>query len=177
MRQPTRVVAVLAANPALSSLLAMMLAADPTLRVRQFEGQLGLTTYMQLAPVDLVVIDFDCEAAPAATLARALRFDTTLVRRDFRIIALARTVTENTKQASVALGIDEVIVKPMSPKYLLERVRSRLRPGTAHIAGDSGYQGPERRDRLPTGDAEFGLYARRTDKVVPLFRERLQPQS
>ena len=41
------------------SVLTMVLAGDPALRVRQFEGQLALTAYMRLAPVDLVVADFE----------------------------------------------------------------------------------------------------------------------
>ena len=43
------------------------------------------------------------------------------------------------------------------------------------MTSDSGYQGPERRERLPAGAPDFARYARRTDKVVPLFRDRLQP--
>ena len=174
MREPTKVVAVLAANPALSSLLTMVLAADPALRVRQFEGQLALTAYMRLAPVDLVVADFDCEAAPAASLTRALRFDANLVRREFQVIALASDVTENTKQAAIASGIDEVIVKPMSPKYLLERVQSGLKRAASQVAGGR-YQGPERRNRFPGGSATAGMLVRRTDNVVPLFREQPVP--
>jgi two-component system phosphate regulon response regulator PhoB len=120
-----KVVAVLVANPALSSILCMVLAAVPSLRVRPFETQLALTTYMRLAPVDLLVSDFDGEAR-ADNLARDLRRDTNLERRDFQIIALASSVTAETKHASISAGIDEIILKPMSPKYLLERVLSRL---------------------------------------------------
>jgi two-component system phosphate regulon response regulator PhoB len=138
--EPIKVVAVIAANPALSSILTMVLAATSNLRVRQFES----------------------------------RFDGTVVRRDFQIIALASNVTENTKQASIASGIDEVIIKPMSPKYLLERVQSRLKRVAAQVAGGR-YQGPERRGRLPAGSVTTGVFVRASDNVVPLFREQPVP--
>ena len=174
MGEPIKVVAVIAANPALSSILTMVLAATSNLRVRQFESQTALATYMRLSPVDLLVCDFDCEEAPASVLARSLRFDETVVRRDFQIIALASSVTENTKQASIASGIDEVIVKPMSPKYLLERVQSRLKRVAAQVAGGR-YKGPERRGRLPVESATINAFARGSDNVVPLFREQPVP--
>ena len=126
MSEQAKVVAVLVSNPALSSILSMVLASVPTLRVRPFESQVALATYMRLAPVDLIVSDFDSERAPADRVARDLHADRSIERRDFQMIALASEVTAATKQASISAGIDEIIVKPMSPKYLLERVLSRL---------------------------------------------------
>ena len=120
-----KVVAILVSNPALSSILAAVLASTPKLRVRPFESQLALTTYMRLAPVDLIVADFDGDT-PADALARDLRADTRLERRDFQFLALASNITGDLRHAAVRSGIDEIIVKPMSPKYLLERVTSRL---------------------------------------------------
>ncbi|MDR3475235.1 MAG: hypothetical protein P4M09_26585 [Devosia sp.] len=175
MQQPVKVVAVLAANPALSSVLSAVLASTPSLRVRQFESQIALQTYMRLSVVDLLVADFDCEAAPAAALARLLRLDDTLVRRGFQIIALAGDVTEDLKQASIASGIDEVIVKPMSPKYLLERVRSRLKQPAFRPGGPS--PAPVRREWLPTRPPASlsASYAARGDNVVQLFTSQRLP--
>jgi DNA-binding response OmpR family regulator len=126
MAEQAKVVALLVSSPALSSILSMVLASVPSLRVRPFESQVALTTYMRLAPVDLIVSDFDSERAPADKVARELHADANLERRDFQMIALASRVTPETKVASIGAGIDEIIVKPMSPKYLLERVLSRL---------------------------------------------------
>ena len=161
-----KVVAVLAANPALSSILTMVLAGSPALRVRLFESRAALTTYMRLAPVDILVADFDCEDAPADVIALALRHDDRLYKRDFSIIALTRTVTDATKRAAIGAGIDEVIIKPMSPRYLLERVLARLRRAEPAVAAPL-YRGPERRNRMPMPPAH--AYGRSTDNVVPLF--------
>lgn len=161
MAEQAKIVAVLVSNPALSSILSMVLASVPTLRVRPFDSQLALTTYMRLAPVDLIVSDFDNAAAPADQVARELRADRSLQQRGFQVIALASTVTAETKRASISAGIDEIIVKPMSPRYLLERVLSRLqRPG---------YVG--RRPERPLADP----VPPPGSNVIPLFRHRLQP--
>jgi CheY-like chemotaxis protein len=159
MTDQAKVVAVLVANPALSSILTMVLASVPSLRVRPFDSQIALTTYMRLAPVDLIVSDFDSDRAPADRVARELHADTRLERRDFQMIALASTVTDQTKTASISSGIDEIIVKPMSPKYLLERVLSRLQRRSQPPA-----RGLRERSREFAGT-----------NVIPLFGRRLQP--
>jgi len=164
VQQQAKVVAVLAANPALTSILGAVLRAHRSLRVRQFESLLALQTYMRLAAVDLVVCDFDGDE-PANVVARTLRFDSSLRQREFQVIALASTITTNTKQASLACGITEVIVKPMSPKYLMERVLSRLRSGPP----EGTYTGPERRRGAVGELPPLVSYAGRGDNVVQLF--------
>jgi DNA-binding response OmpR family regulator len=168
-----KVVAVLAANTALSSILSAVLASSPGLRVRQFESLGSLSTYMHLVAVDMVVADFDCEEAPAEKLAAALRFDPGIASREFQLLALARTINAETRAAAITAGIDEVIVKPMSPRYLLERVKCRLKLNRPTVVAASGYKDPERRDRLLPG-ARAGTidFAQRRDNVVPLFGDR-----
>jgi response regulator RpfG family c-di-GMP phosphodiesterase len=161
--EPIRTVAILVANPALSSILSMTLAGAPSLRVRPFETQLALTTYLRLAPADLVVADFDSVPSRADLLAAALRADRSIPTRDLQIIALASALTPETKRASIHAGIDEIIMKPMSPRYLVERVLARLaqRPET---------RVPERRLVARKQDwTRFG------DNVV-MFRREPQPQ-
>jgi DNA-binding response OmpR family regulator len=161
----------MAANPALSSILATVLASAPGLRVRSFESAAGLAAYMHLAPVDLAVLDFEHEDCPADRVSFDLRHDGGLLDRDFSIIALTRRVNDSTKRSAVASGIDEVIVKPMSPRYLKERVMARLRNVDVRI-GREGYRGPERRGRVPTNAPAPTVLTRRTDNVVPLFPGR-----
>lgn len=155
MASNTAVVAILVSNPALRALLAATLASSPTLRIRPFESEVALTTYMRLAPVDIVVADFD-GTPPADALGRVLRADSRIERRDFQMIALSSRIDSAIKAASLQAGIDEIIVKPMSPRYLLERVLSRLarRPAATTL----------RRTRPVTWPAN----------VIPLFGQ--QPQ-
>jgi two-component system phosphate regulon response regulator PhoB len=164
--EPSRTIAVLVANPALSSILSMVLASVPSFRVRPFDSELGLVTYMRLAPVDVVVTDFDSANARADRVTRDLRADTTIAYHDYQVIALATEVSPETKNLCIASGIDEVIVKPMSPKYLLERVQSRLARRAAQTSSKSIRSGSLRRP-------DFSQYG----NVIPLWtRERPLPQ-
>jgi DNA-binding response OmpR family regulator len=159
--EPVRTVAILVSTPALSSILSMTLAGTPSLRVRPFDSQLALTAYLHLAPADLVVADFDSVAARADRLAEDLRRDAALHSPDPQIIALASALSPETKAASIHAGIDEIIMKPMSPKYLVERVLARLaRRG----------ERPLRRRPLTPPD-----WSGRGDNVVPLFRHQIEP--
>lgn len=166
MRQPGRVIAVLAANPALSSVLTMVLAGDSRLKVREFESEVALRAYMRIAPVDVLVCDFDRNGPSPAELVAGLRADPGIAEPRFRVIALTRTITRTTRRESLDAGIDEVIVKPMSPRHLLQRVVARLRQDRAFITAPA-YRGPDRRNRLPVIPAphrrRFG------DNVIELF--------
>ena len=147
MPQPLKTIAVLIANPALSSILTMTLAAVPSLRVRAFESETALRAYLDLAPIDLVVTDL------GGDIVRRIRND---ARAGLQVIALQGAAGE-VKRAD---GIDEVIMKPMSPRYLVERVLARLarRPGPVETL--------RRRGLLERDWSKFG------DNVVPLFPDQ-----
>jgi two-component system phosphate regulon response regulator PhoB len=154
MAEPLKTVAVLVANPALSSILSMTLAAVPSLRVRPFETEAALRSYLRVAPGDLVVADFDSLPARADRLAERLRADTRIAKCPL-IIALASERSIDPSAASIHAKIDEIIMKPMSPRYLVERVLARL----------ARRRVPERRKGLNGRDwSSFG------SNVVPLFR-------
>ncbi|GLQ55017.1 response regulator [Devosia nitrariae] len=172
MQQAGKVVAVITANPALSSVLTMVLGSDRRLRVRPFESEFALATYMRIAPVDVLIIDLDREDVPAVELVAALRARPGIVRADFQAIALTRTVTSALRDASIAAGIDEVIVKPMSPRHLLERVVARLDLRRPFVVA-SGYRGPDRRDRMPASSRPSDHGRRRGDNVVELFPQNV----
>jgi len=157
MAQATKVIAVLTASPALSSILGAVLTTVPDLQVRSFESEVALIGYMRFCAVDLVVCDFDYERTPADMLVRELRADGMLVRRNFHAIALTGTVRPDMRARAAECGIDEIIVKPMSPKYLLERVQARLNNPDAPP-----------RARLRVVHSAPRTMAHR-DNVVPLF--------
>jgi len=164
--QNIKTVAVCTASPALTAILSAVLAGKAGLRVRPFESKAGLTTYVRLAPVALLVCDLD-----DADMVAALRRDERLVEREMEVIALSRSLTRHDRELAVSSGIDEVILKPMSPAYLLERVVSRLgRIGEKSEA--VGFAGVERRTQQRT---PIAAYRRVTDNVVQLFPHSWQP--
>jgi len=154
MRESLKTVALLVANPALSSILATTLAGVPMLRVRPFESEVALTTYLRLALADLVVADLDSLPDGAERLAGPLRRAAGIGGK-LKVLALASERSAARGRVALGAGFDEIIMKPMSPKYLVERVLARLagrpRAMLRHI--------PSPRDW-----AAFG------DNVVPLFR-------
>lgn len=122
MVEPLKTVAILAAQPALNALLSAVLAGAPNLRVRSFESDLTLEIYMRITRVDLVVVD--CDDIEPEVVSR-LRADDQIGSR-FRALALASELDRDLKRRCDDAGLTEIVVKPMSPRYLLERVQARL---------------------------------------------------
>ena len=83
----SKVVAIISAKPALSSLLAMVVAGDSHLRVRQFDSEIELIAYMRIAPVDMLVCDFDREGRPAYEMVEGIRLNGELVSQDVPVSA------------------------------------------------------------------------------------------
>jgi DNA-binding response OmpR family regulator len=164
--QDIRTVAVCTASPALTAILSAVLAAKVGLRVRQFESTAGLTTYMQLAPVALLVCDIE-----DADMVAGIRRDEKLAGRGLEVIALTRALTRKERQQAVVSGIDEVILKPMSPAYLLERVLDRLAHRAERIEAEANRPLSERRRQ----SMPVTTYRRGTDNVVQLFPHSWQP--
>lgn len=175
MSEPAKVVAIIAANPALTSLLAMVVAGDSRLKVRQFADEIELIAYMRIAPIDMLVCDFDREGRPAYEMVEGIRLNGALRSQDVPVIGLTRTITPPMRHQAISAGIDEVIIKPMSPRHLLQRIQARLRSRSiVGVAG--GYRGPERRNRAPMPLPQSIPVRRTTDNVVQLFPDRRQPR-
>jgi len=117
-------VAILTSSPALGSILSMVLDCEEHLIVQNFSRATNLKQHMRIIPFDLIVCDFDIGNSSAAKLAIDLR--ATDFRRDFKMIALAETMSAQTRQACKFAAIDEVIIKPMSPIFVRDRVLARL---------------------------------------------------
>jgi DNA-binding response OmpR family regulator len=162
-----KTIAILTGNSALSAIMEMVLAAHAHLNVRVFDDVDALEAFMGATRVEMVVAAFGpgpegAVAAISGLRARAQNF----VLPEFECIALANLSDGNLKAISIHAGINEVIAKPASPRYLEERVLARLgRPSARRLATHAG---PERRlSRAPRGDANEW-----PSNVVPLFGPR-----
>ena len=174
MTQSAKVIAIIAANPALSSLLAMVVAGDARLKVRIFDSELELIAYMRIAPIDMLVCDFDREGRPAYEMVEGIRLNSELLSQDVPVIALTRHVSPSMRHQAISAGIDEVVIKPMSPRHLLQRIQIRLRSRSV-VGTLGGYRGPERRNRIFAPVATAKPARRASDNVVPLFPGRHKP--
>jgi hypothetical protein len=151
MQKPLKTIAVLVANPALSSILVATLADCPSLRVRSFSTELALGIYLRMVPTDLVVVGVH-DLAETGRLAQALRDDFSLAAMP-QIIALAGALGPDALELKRRGTIDEIIVKPMSPQYLVERVLARV----------AGLRSAATHPPLPQDWSRYG------PNVVPLF--------
>lgn len=157
-------IAVLSTSPALASILGATLRRGRDWRVREFRDPRSLSAYMRIAPVSVLVADYALDDTTAADVALELRSDASVISRHVQIITLSRTVDFAMRQRCVQAGIDEVIVKPMSPIYLEERITARLSTTPReHIVCGPAYAGPERRQRIRLDDTRPIPVERRAD--------------
>lgn len=167
MAETMPTIAVLSTSPALASILGATLRQGRSWRVREFRDPRALNAYMRIAPVAMLVCDYSLGDSTAADLAGAIREDVFVVSRQVQILAMSRTIDSDMRQRCVQAGIDEVIAKPMSPLYLEERVSARLAGGASgYVSFDSGYVGPERRQRIILSDTRAIPVERRGENVV-----------
>ncbi len=175
--QPIPTVAVLSTNPALSSLLGATLRRTGKWNIREFRDPRDSAAYMRASITSILVCDYDLGTFSAADLAAKIRADASTISRNVQIIALSRSVDADMRAHCVRAGIDEVVVKPMSPLYLEERVAARMAGGARrHISALPGYVGPERRERIALRDQREVPFERRGDNVISLRAHRLNRQ-
>lgn len=168
MQFETKVVALFSGNQALLALLNMVLDEHAALRVRAFSTEKALAEYMQAAPIDLLIFDDDIGDGTPAALLNNLGNVSLNSRSDFQVIRLSRTITASTRAECVAMGIDEVIAKPMSPRYLEDRVLARLTCAPSRLVPGGKFNS----DQIQTSaqrSAPSERFERPSSNVVPLF--------
>lgn len=167
--QPIPTIAVLSSNPALTAVLGATLRRERGWRIREFRHTRDLRAYLRIAPMAVLVSDYDLGDETAADIAAMLRTSAeTPESQGAQIIALARRIDPHMRRTCIQSGIDEIIVKPMSPLYLEERVRERIARGASnYIDAAPAYVGPERRKRIELEDRRLVPIERRRDNVIP----------
>ena len=170
---PVPTIAVLSNSPALASVLGATLRRGHGWRVREFCDHRALSDYMRIAPLALLVTDYDLDRVTAADVALSIRNGDDLASRHVQIIALSRTVDSEMRRRCVQAGIDEVIVKPMSPVYLEERIAARLANGTGgYVSAEPYYVGPDRRNRIALDDTRVIPVERRGENIVSFIAHK-----
>jgi DNA-binding response OmpR family regulator len=160
-------IAMLAANPALAGILARALELDGGHKVATFEGIAALTTYLRIAPVDVVLLDTELPGAPAIDIARGLRSHVKLASDDFAILALTQTPPPFHRPL-LAAGIDEVLTKPVTPNRLLTAVEALCAP-QREIAVSNG-------PMVKVFEGSVAASPVRVGNVIPLFGEGRTPR-
>ena len=79
---------------------------------------------MRIAPADLIICDYEQLGWTAAEMLVNLRQHAP--GRNFRSIVLTSFVSHEVRQGCRFAQVDEVLIKPMSPLFLLQRVAAHL---------------------------------------------------
>lgn len=122
----TKVVGILTQNSALSSILAMVLRDITGLRLREFSSAAHLLRYADIAPLDLLILDYQLADRSAPDVLNSLRSNPNIDIEALQTITMIKNIDRELQASVVNAGIDEIIVKPMSPAYIKERVSARL---------------------------------------------------
>jgi len=145
----------------------MMLEGDEQLHIEQFTEVSMLMAHMRIAPLDMIVMDYHLERITAAQLVLDLRRNPG--QRKFQTLVMTSIVSAEIKLACKFARIDEVIIKPMSPVFLKERVLSRLQ--IQHFVKDAlkdqGAPGVSLQQQK--NDVHSEQTASWPENVVPLF--------
>jgi two-component system alkaline phosphatase synthesis response regulator PhoP len=102
-------------------LVKLYLSRDGYRVVTAYEGTEALRLARQSHP-DLIVLDLMLPGIDGLEITRTLRAES-----DVPIIMLTAKTTEQDRLTGLALGADDYIIKPFSPKELAARVRAVLR--------------------------------------------------
>lgn len=158
----SHIVSILATNPAFTALLRSGLEEEGY-RVPCFTDAGALATFMQIAPVDVVVLDSEAEAWAADDVAMGLRAHPRPAHPDPRIVVLTRAEPPFHGRFLNA-GADLVLKKPVVPARLAvaiaRLVEGEMSRSLPQAAGGTRAQGAMPR---PTEGAS---------NVIPLFGRR-----
>lgn len=114
-------VALLAANAAFADVVCRTLEERPNYRVPRFSSVGALTTFMRIAPVDVVVFDTDMPGTSPIDIVQHLRANARLANPQFKTIVLTRAAVP-FQVPILAAGVDMVLQKPVPPRHLLEAI-------------------------------------------------------
>lgn len=100
--------------------------------------------------LDLLICDLNLGDINGQALIRAVRLNPNFTNRYMPIIVLSGDSKAETVRALIDLGINKFVSKPVSPRSLIEAVKSVLERPKAFVTSKD-YFGPDRRNRQDPG--------------------------
>lgn len=134
---------------------------------KYFTEQKSALMHHQDQPFDVALVDFTpATTNTASSLITSLR-DPTRFSKSVRVVALLGTPSKPMLQAVIKAGADTAWVKPLSPRGILQKLKTLLKadidyvvldeyvgPDRRRVPGDLGYMGEERRQMLGAEDPD-----------------------
>ncbi len=173
MASQRKFVGILTSSPALGSIITMIVGGVEGLHAQQFDTMSALVSHMRIVPVDLIVCDYEFESGSALDLVGALRKQS--VRRQYELMVLTGRISREIKLGCRFAKADEVIVKPMSPVFLRERILSRLGIDEDMSGNPDNWHGSSTKPPRPNFPHHLENSSGWPDNVVPLFGNGISP--
>lgn len=123
--QPRRPILIVEDDRNIASLVERYLQKDGFETVSAGDGDTGLALARRADPA-LVILDVNLPGIDGWEVCRALRRDS-----DVPILMLTARAEEMDRVVGLSIGADDYVVKPFSPRELVERVKAILRRTTA----------------------------------------------
>jgi two-component system phosphate regulon response regulator PhoB len=164
-----RTIAVLAANPALGSILGRAFEDSGAARVPVFSTLAALSVFLRIAPVDAAVLSLDQPWADAAEIVGRLKQTARAANPLIEFVVLA----DATPIATVGRGQFVPLGKPASPATVIEAVAGTLASGRRRSDVHSGAPNSRREFHRPR--AAILPIIERQGNVIPLFGNRASP--
>lgn len=140
-------VAVIDDNRNFRDLMRAMLRAFGVRRVDAIAEPDDLVPFLCQNYVDLVFIDLIMPGINGISLAREIRHKSAIAKRNMPIVLVTGHASRAAIVQAVSAGIDDVIVKPVSPQTIFRRTRRLLLKPPVYVAGTDGYFGPDVAER------------------------------
>jgi DNA-binding response OmpR family regulator len=129
-------------------LLRAMLRNFGVRRTDSFDDAEGVLPFLRQNRVDLMMIDLVMPDTACFDLVRALRRDATVLNRAMPVVLFTAHASRTAVLSAVTAGMDDVIVKPASPRTVFEHAHRLLARPPRYISGLDGYVGPDVAARL-----------------------------
>ncbi len=141
-------------------------------RVDVFSDPIEARTFVTDTPIDITFIDLVMPRETGVDWVRTVRRSSLLANPTMPIALVSGHVDRKVLEAAVHAGVDDVLVKPLSPATLHRHTMRLLRHPTPYVRGPNGYFGPNLRGS--TGRAKADERATTTATIPHRVDERVR---
>lgn len=130
MNYPGQKILIVEDDKNTAALVATYLQKEGFVTLEEYDGNNGLARVQEEQPA-LVILDLMLPGIDGLEVCRRLRHESNVP-----ILMLTAREEEIDRVLGFSLGADDYVVKPFSPRELVERVKAilrRARPGTPHV--------------------------------------------
>ncbi|ODN71840.1 response regulator [Methylobrevis pamukkalensis] len=145
--KPFKQIILIDDNRTFSSLMRSVLWEFGFRDIIDFENPDDAIEMMKTTFVDVCFLDLMMPGTNGFRVADRIRHNSELRNRMLPIIMVTGHADRTNIQRAINHGIDEVLVKPIRPKFVYQRLMGVLEKPRVYIKTRSGYFGPDRRRR------------------------------